>query len=63
MPIAPAPRAFDALRAAIEKIQAGGRAPKGSLPFGVDAVDHRLPNGGLAALPTRADGELSRATD
>ena len=48
MPIASAPRAFDALRAAIEKIEAGGRAPKGFLPFGVDAVDHRLPNGGLA---------------
>ena len=48
MPIAPAPRAFDALRAAIEKIEAGGRAPKGLLPFGVDVLDRHLPAGGLA---------------
>ena len=48
MPIAPAPRAFEALRAAIEKIEAGGRAPKGFLPFGLEALDHHLPGGGLA---------------
>jgi protein ImuA len=48
MPIAQSPRAFDALRAAIEKIEAGGRAPKGFLPFGVEVLDHHLPNGGLA---------------
>ena len=44
----PSPRAFEALRAAIEKIEAGGRAPKGVLPFGVEVVDQRLPGGGLA---------------
>ena len=41
-------RALEALRSAIEKIEAGGRAPKGVLPFGVADVDHRLPAGGLA---------------
>src|ERR1700688_3762593 len=48
MPIAPASRAFEALRAAIEKIEAGGRAPKGVLPFGLEVLDHHLPGGGLA---------------
>jgi protein ImuA len=42
------PRAFKALRAAIDKIEAGGRAPRGILPFGVEVVDSRLPAGGLA---------------
>jgi protein ImuA len=48
VPIALVPCAFDALRAAIEKIEAGGRAPKGRLPFGLDVLDHHLPGGGLA---------------
>ena len=48
MLIAQPPRAFDALRAAIAKIEAGGRAPKGFLPFGLEILDHRLPNGVLA---------------
>ena len=48
MAIALAPCAFDALRATIAKIEAGGRAPKGFLPFGLEVLDHRLPNGGLA---------------
>ena len=47
MPIATS-RAFDALRAAIEKIEAGGRAPRGVLPFGLEVLDQRLPGGGLA---------------
>jgi protein ImuA len=47
MPIATS-RAFDALRAAIEKIEASGRAPKGVLPFGLEVLDQRLPGGGLA---------------
>ena len=38
MPIATS-RAFDALRAAIEKIEAGGRAPKDVLPFGLEVLD------------------------
>ncbi|MBV9511960.1 MAG: ImuA family protein [Caulobacteraceae bacterium] len=41
-------RAFEALRAEIAKIEAGGRAPEGVLPFGVEALDARLPGGGLA---------------
>jgi len=48
MPIAHAPRAFEALRAEIAKIEAGGRTPKGILPFGVEVLDARLPAGGLA---------------
>src|SRR5471030_2998623 len=40
--------AFIALRAEIQRIEAGGRAPKGILPFGVEALDNRLPNHGLA---------------
>ena len=44
----PAPRAFEALRAEIAKIEAGARVDKGVLPFGVEAVDRRLPAGGLA---------------
>jgi len=41
-------RAFDALRAEIAKIEAGDRAPKGVLPFGVATLDDHLPGGGLA---------------
>src|ERR1700761_7307399 len=40
-------RAFEALRAEIAKIEAGGRVDKGVLPFGVEAIDNRLPGGGL----------------
>jgi protein ImuA len=39
--------AFAALRAEILRIEAGGRAPKGVLPFGVDDLDRHLPVGGL----------------
>jgi protein ImuA len=39
--------AFIALRAEIEKIEAGGRAPTGVLPFGLEALDRHLPAGGL----------------
>jgi protein ImuA len=38
---------FDALRAEIARIEANGRPRKGVLPFGVEAVDQRLPGGGL----------------
>jgi protein ImuA len=41
------PRVFDTLRSQIAKIEAGGRAPKGVLPFGVAALDAHLPAGGL----------------
>ena len=41
-------RALDALRARIAEIEAGGRARRGVLPFGVPAIDARLPDGGLA---------------
>ncbi|MFC5343409.1 ImuA family protein (plasmid) [Brevundimonas staleyi] len=44
----PSPRAFEALRAQIAKIEAGRRAPQGILPFGLAEVDRRLPGGGLA---------------
>lgn len=40
-------RALEALRAEIEKIEARGRSGKGVLPFGVAALDARLPGGGL----------------
>jgi protein ImuA len=36
------------LRAEIERLEAGGRADKTVLPFGVPAIDARLPEGGLA---------------
>jgi protein ImuA len=41
-------RALAALRAEIEKLEAAGRADKGVLPFGLPAIDDRLPDGGLA---------------
>jgi protein ImuA len=46
------------LRAEIEKIEAGGRTPQGVLPFGVEALDRRLPGGGqaLGALHEVAGG-------
>ena len=48
MPAERSSRAFEALRAEIKKIEAGGHAPAGFLPFGVEGVDGRLPGGGLA---------------
>lgn len=49
MPVAErSSQAFEALRAEIHRIEAGGRAPKGYLPFGVEALDTHLPGGGLA---------------
>jgi protein ImuA len=47
MRAAPAHRAFEALRAEIARIEAGGRAGKGVLPFGVPELDGHLPGGGL----------------
>lgn len=40
--------ALNAVRERILAIEAGTRASHGSLPFGVEAVDRRLPGGGLA---------------
>ena len=40
--------AFDTLRAHIAQIEAGSRVRRGVLPFGVAAIDTRLPEGGLA---------------
>ena len=40
--------AFDAVRDRIRQIEASGRTAHGTLPFGVDAIDMRLPRGGLA---------------
>jgi len=40
--------AMDALRAKIEGIEASRKRVKDVLPFGVEAVDSRLPGGGLA---------------
>jgi protein ImuA len=39
---------FQALRAEIARIEAGRRPPGGVLPFGLAALDRRLPAGGLA---------------
>jgi protein ImuA len=43
----PPPRAFEALRVEIAKIEARGRAGKGVLAFGIPELDRRLPGGGL----------------
>lgn len=43
-----APQSFRALRAEIARIEAGRRPPGGVLPFGLTALDRRLPAGGLA---------------
>jgi protein ImuA len=43
-----APSSFLALRAEIARIEAGRRPPGGVLPFGLAALDRRLPGGGLA---------------
>jgi protein ImuA len=40
--------AFLRLRAEIERIEAGGRAGRAVLPFGLESLDARLPGGGLA---------------
>src|ERR1700742_61049 len=40
-------RAFEALRAEIAKIEAGGRVDKGVLAFGIPELDRLLPGGGL----------------
>jgi protein ImuA len=40
--------AIDALRARVEDIEAGRKREKDVLPFGLPAVDSRLPGGGLA---------------
>ena len=40
-------RAFEALRAEIAKIEAGGRVDRGVLAFGIPELDRRLPSGGL----------------
>jgi len=40
--------ALDTLRARIARIESSGRIRHAVLPFGVDAVDTRLPGGGLA---------------
>ena len=40
--------AFEELRARIARIEAGQRVQRGVLPFGVAAMDARLPEGGLA---------------
>jgi len=39
---------LDAVRARIRQIESGDRAVRGALPFGVSAVDRRLPANGLA---------------
>lgn len=41
------PAIVEALRAEIDRIEANGRPRKGVLPFGVEAVDRKLPGGGL----------------
>jgi protein ImuA len=43
-----APSAFAALRAEIQRIEAGGRTRKDVLPFGVESLDCHLPARGLA---------------
>jgi protein ImuA len=48
MSATPAKRAFEALRAEIARIEAGARADRGVLPFGIPELDRRLPGGGLA---------------
>jgi len=42
------PTAIQALRARIEKIEAGHKRPSAALPFGIAAIDQHLPGGGLA---------------
>jgi protein ImuA len=55
-------RALDALRARIAEIEAGGRAPRGVLPFGVPAIDARLPDGGLALGALQPEAEENHAS-
>lgn len=40
--------AIDTLRARIRAIEAGARTSRGVLPFGIEAIDEALPEGGLA---------------
>ncbi|QTC92863.1 ImuA family protein [Brevundimonas goettingensis] len=47
MSVAPPTSAFETLRKDIARLEAGGRAPGGVLPFGVPDIDARLPAGGL----------------
>jgi protein ImuA len=42
------PFAIEDLRARIRKIEAGGRPERGVLPFGINAIDAKLPDAGLA---------------
>ena len=44
---APPPAALDALRHQVQAIEAQDRVVRGVLPFGVPAIDERLPGGGL----------------
>src|SRR3546814_12396819 len=52
------------LRARIARIEGAERRSSGTLPFGLDAIDRRLPGGGLAlgALHEVAGGEIGRAS-
>lgn len=47
-PRAVAASALAALRAEIARIEGGGRSRRDALPFGIAALDARLPHGGLA---------------
>jgi protein ImuA len=47
MPDPRIPSAFLALRADIQRIEAGGRARRDVLPFGIAPLDEHLPQGGL----------------
>lgn len=55
---APAPAALDALRRKVHALETAERATRAVLPFGVEAIDARLPGGGLpvAALHEVAGG-------
>src|SRR5690606_38045601 len=44
----PANPQISALRAQIARIESGGKRARGVLPFGIDAVDAKVPGGGLA---------------
>jgi protein ImuA len=61
------PSVFESLRAEIRRIEASNRAPADVLPFGVEAVDRRLPRGGLQfgalhEVGGGGDGAVSGAT-
>lgn len=42
------PSALDAVRERIRSIESAARTDHGSLPFGLDSIDRRIPGGGLA---------------